>query len=114
MSDLDVDPNDPRSFPSPQKPRAGAPQEASDTSLAEVVATGDRRKSLEAIRDTLAERFVTTRSAVALAPIAKQLTEVIREIDSIPGEREDSASDDLAKRRRARRSAAWGAEAAGK
>lgn len=74
--------------------------------LLEAVSSGDRRKALEAIRDRLARDLVVVGAAVAIAPIAKQLCDVIRELDSLPGARKDSKSDDLASRRAARRAQA--------
>lgn len=76
-------------------------------SLPSVVATGDRRKSLEAVRDLLADRLVEASTREA-APIAKELRNVMAELYSLPGEREGSKSDELAERRARRRAAAQG------
>lgn len=77
------------------------------SSLPEVVATGDRRKSLEAVRDHLAARLIDAGTREAAA-IAKELRNVMAELYSLPGEREGSKSDELADRRARRRAAAAG------
>jgi hypothetical protein len=81
---------------------------AARVGLAAVVAQGDRRASLEAIRDHLAKELEDAPATVAVAPIAKQLADVIRELESLPGARKDSKSDELASRRAARRAKAAG------
>jgi hypothetical protein len=73
--------------------------------LPAVVARGDRRESLRAIRDRLADELQHAEGR-DVAPIAKQLTEVIREIDALPNAAEVSEVADLAKRRESRRKAA--------
>ena len=78
---------------------------SSDRSLPEVIASGDRRASLEAIRNKLAADLAIT-DGFHSAALAKQLADVIRELDSLPGGAEVSTVDDLAARRAARRSAA--------
>ncbi len=77
------------------------------SSLPAVVATGDRRKSLEAVRDLLADRLIEAGTREA-ATIAKELRNVMAELYSLPGEREGSKSDELAARRDRRRAAAQG------
>lgn len=75
--------------------------------LAEVVANGDRRQSLLALRNRLAEEIdkpLTMPRDVAV--LSKQLAEVIREIDALPNAAEVSEVADLAKRRESRRKAA--------
>jgi len=79
----------------------------------EAALSGDRRKILEAVRDQLATELDEGRTAVAVAPIAKQLVDVVRELDSMPGTHKDSKSDELAERRKTRRVAARKSEAAG-
>ncbi len=69
----------------------------------ESVTSGDLRKGLEALRDFLAERLENAEPK-SVAPIAKQLADVMKELDSLPGE-EASQVDDLAERRAARRAA---------
>jgi hypothetical protein len=74
-----------------------------------VVSGGDRRLSLQAIRDRLAELFERADEHTAPA-LALRLTAVIAELDGLPGGREVSkldriaagVSDDLATRRAAR------------
>jgi len=62
-----------------------------------VVSGGDHRLSLIAIRDKLAVELDEAYGKDA-AVIAKQLAEVIREIESLPG-KEASRVDDLSARR---------------
>jgi hypothetical protein len=77
--------------------------------MAAVVAGGDRRRSLEVIRDRVAAELALAEGR-DVAVLAKELREVIRELDSLPGVGMEtpldriagSVSDDLAKRRAAR------------
>lgn len=66
--------------------------------LPEVVAGGDLRASLEAVRDDLARRVpgAETREVAALA---RQLTMVLRELSSLPSPATESVLDDLANKR---------------
>jgi hypothetical protein len=82
--------------------------------LAEAAASGDRRKTLEALRDFLATELTSGVAAVGLASTAKLLVDVVRELDSMPGAHPESVSDDLAKRRQQRKAAARKPEAASK
>lgn len=66
---------------------------------------GTRRQVLEALRDGLAAAFDNA-DAMMLPAIAKQLRETMAELDALPVGKDESASDDLAARARARRSAA--------
>ena len=75
-------------------------QAAKPKSLPEVVAAGDRRASLQAVRDELARRLVDADKDAAA--IARQLTTVLRELDELPNPAEESKVDDLANRRAAR------------
>lgn len=91
-------------------------------SLPEVVAEGDRRASLEAIRDRLAAELdtdghkrscececgVTATDGRVIAMVAGRLVDVIRELDALPNGREVSTVDDLAARRAARRQGTTG------
>lgn len=79
--------------------------------LTEAVASGDRRRALTALRDRLAEEIEGSRSSMAIAPMAKQLTDVLKELDGLPIPGEVSRVDELA-RRAARRREAAGAESA--
>ncbi|MGI5493873.1 hypothetical protein [Microtetraspora malaysiensis] len=67
-----------------------------------VVAEGDRRASLEAIRDKLARELHDAEGRDAAA-IAKELRATIAELDALPGGKEVSAVDELNARRAARR-----------
>lgn len=67
--------------------------------LVTAVATGDRRASLEAIRDHLAAILTAGTAGIAIGPIAKELRTVIAELDSLPGALEGSKSDELAAKR---------------
>src|SRR5215207_8524302 len=79
-------------------------------SLSVVVAAGDTRRSLEALRDCLAHEIehgtiCRTCGGVSLSPtaaLAKQLQDVLRTLAALPSERERSLADDLADRRAAR------------
>lgn len=71
--------------------------------MSEVVAQGDRRRSLEALRDHLAAELEDSPATVAIAPMAKELRAVIEELDSLPLAKEASPVDDLAAKRQARR-----------
>ena len=73
------------------------------TGLVAAAASGDRREALLALRDELARRLVDAdRDA---APLARQLTIVLREIEQLPVPGEKSRVDDLAKLRARRRAA---------
>jgi len=79
-------------------------------SVATVAATGDRRKTLEAMRDKLAEAFDEAPPAV-VAQIAGRLSAVLAELEALPGERKSSL-DELASRRSDRLSEAKAAKPA--
>lgn len=82
------------------RPTCGPPEVAT---LDEAAASGDRRQALEALRDYLAATLADTDDVKAVAPIAKQLADVLREIDGLSDSKEGSVVDDLAARRAARR-----------
>lgn len=67
---------------------------------------GDRRESLVALRDRLAEEIDGATSSRDVAVLVKQLTDVIRELSLLPAAEEASIFDDLAARRAERRNAA--------
>jgi hypothetical protein len=69
--------------------------------LLPAVESGDRRASLEAIRDKLARELAETGGRDAAA-IAKELRAVISELDGLPGGKERSTVDELAARRAGR------------
>jgi hypothetical protein len=77
------------------------------TSLPSTVVAGDRRKSLEAIRDKLAGELDEAYGRDA-AVLAKELRAVITELDSLPGGKEVSPVDELTARRKARLAEAAG------
>lgn len=86
-----------------RKQDAGAGAPLPPSGLAAAVAAG-RRDALTALRDHLAlalEQAAPERAA----PLAKELREVLRELDAL-AEPKGSTVDDLARRRAARRSAA--------
>jgi hypothetical protein len=76
--------------------------------LAAVVRAGDRRRSLEALRDRLAAD-IDAADARLVPALAKQLVDVLRDIEGLR-EPEGSALDDLAARRAARISDATGTD----
>ena len=80
-------------------------------SLHEIVAQGDRAASLRAIRDNLAKQLEESIPAYAAA-LAHQLTDVIRELDSLPASESTDHVDDLEMARDARRAAARASAAA--
>ena len=63
--------------------------------LESVVGTGDYRASLEALRDTLAAGIAGAgeRQLIHLAPLAKQLADVMRTLEEIPVP--DAAADSV-------------------
>jgi type III secretory pathway lipoprotein EscJ len=72
--------------------------------LPAVVATGDRRASLEALRDHLAASLLEV-DVRYKAPLAKQLADVMREIDGLRDAKVVSPLDELRTKRAARSSA---------
>ena len=75
--------------------------------LSHVVASGDYRASLEALRDHLAAS-VEVVDADKKAPLAKQLADVLDKLANLPAEKGRSTFDDLAARRRSRKPKAAG------
>jgi len=75
-------------------------------SLVDATASGDRRQALEALRHKLATELDST-SGHGTASLAKELANVLREIDQLPIA-EGSKVDDLGARRTARRAKAAG------
>ena len=73
-------------------------------SLIQTVASGDRWASLTALRDLLASQLEDA-SPRDVAPLSRQLRDVMAELDSRPAQ-EVSPVDDLQARRSARREAA--------
>lgn len=66
-----------------------------------------RRAGLEALRDTLAESIVAA-EVNARAPLARQLTIVLEQLDNLPGGEEANPVDELARKRTERRSGTQG------
>ncbi|WP_157251047.1 hypothetical protein [Nonomuraea typhae] len=79
----------------------------SELDLASAVLSGDRRASLEAIRDKLAAELRDA-SGRDTAALAKELRSTIAELESLPGGKEVSRLDELASRRADRRANAAG------
>lgn len=73
-------------------------------SAADAAKSGDRRKTLEAMRDKLAEDFDAAPPAV-VAQIAGRLSAILAELEAMPSERK-STLDELASRRKDRIAAA--------
>lgn len=73
--------------------------------LSGVVASGDRRASLESLRDFLA-RALEDADVRSQAPLAGRLQDVLRELDSLPEVKGGSQLDDLRARRRGRSASA--------
>src|SRR5690606_4133179 len=80
--------------------------------LPEVTASGDRRASLEALRQVLARAIEAGPSPRDLAALSRQLTAVMAELDTLSAPKEVSPVDELAARRAARLAAAAGHERA--
>lgn len=86
--------------------KAPARKPAAPKSLRQVVAEGDRRASLEALRDRLASLLDT--SERDHAALARQLSNVLRELDELPNPAEESKVDEIQARRAARLASASG------
>lgn len=72
--------------------------------VAVVAETGDRRATLIALRDHVARKIDTDPGARDLAPLVRQLVALVVEIDATPDPAKPDILDQLAARRRARRS----------
>jgi len=70
-------------------------------SFEEVIAAGDHRRSLEALRDELAKALVTA-DANVVAQVAGRLQAVLAALADLPSECKASRSDELARRRKDR------------
>lgn len=66
-----------------------------------------RRQALEALRDFLAASMIEV-EAHSRAPLARQLTIVLEQLDNLPGGEESNPVDEVARRRAERRAAAQG------
>ena len=73
----------------------GNSRETAENRLASVVSTGAYRASLEALRDTLAAGIdgAGERQLIHLAPLAKQLADVMRTLEDLPVP--DAAADSV-------------------
>ena len=67
------------------------------------IESNEIRRQLEAIRDRLTEEIERCDSARELAPLTRQLTEVVTQLAELPVAREESEADQIAAKRRARR-----------
>jgi len=90
----------------PPRKRAPKPpvEPAAPKGLVAVIAAGDRRDSLIALRDELARRLVEADKDIAA--IARQLTNTLQAIAELPAPAERSSLDEIAAKRAARRTAA--------
>jgi hypothetical protein len=90
---------------------------AATMSLSEAVATGDRLKALQALRDRLADEVgrvaddgfcpACKRGSSSVAPLAKQLRDVLGELaDLAPTVRKDPVRDELERKREERKAKA--------
>lgn len=75
--------------------------------LSGAVSTGDHRQALEALRDRIAISIEQV-DPDKVAPLAKQLADVLRELANMPAAKGRSSLDDLAARRRNRGAATAG------
>jgi hypothetical protein len=66
-----------------------------------------RREGLEALRDVLTSSILAV-DPVSRAPLARQLTIVLEQLDNLPGGEESNPVDEVAKRRAERRANAQG------
>jgi hypothetical protein len=73
--------------------------------LSTTAGSGDRRRTLEVLRDTLAQAIEGAQPQY-VAALAKQLSSVMAELEGIAPPKEASKLDDLASRRAERRSSA--------
>ncbi len=78
--------------------------------LAAAAATGDRRATLEVLRDALADAIDKTESGRDIAALSKRLIEVMDELDGLPDDAEAERNAVMRQRRRAgaRKAAARG------
>jgi hypothetical protein len=78
---------------------------AGDRTFREVIAAGNTRESLEAMRDELAAAMAQA-PATVIAQIAARLQAVIEALDALPKAKKVTRADQLAKQRTRRRAAA--------
>lgn len=65
--------------------------------------SGDRLKTLIALRNRLAQQIEQTESGRDLAALSRQLNEVLREIADLPTGEHTTAADEIARKREERR-----------
>jgi hypothetical protein len=65
--------------------------------------TADRVRTLERLRDRLAEQLDVVESSRDVCALARRLQAVLKEIDDLPQSRPVSKADEIAERRRKRR-----------
>jgi hypothetical protein len=70
--------------------------------------TSDRYRTLERLRDRLAEQLDVTESARDVCALARRLMVVLTELDDMPQSGPVSKADEIAERRRQRRAAQRG------
>ena len=70
--------------------------------LVNAALSGDKRATLIALRDRLAEE-IEQAGARDLAPLSRQLTDVLKQLDEMHDKKEVSAANDIANRRANRR-----------
>ena len=73
-----------------------------DPNLTKVAASGDRRGTLEALRDTLATAISECESKRDLGALVRQMQSVMCELDALPDPTRISPSDRIAAARAAR------------
>lgn len=73
--------------------------------LAEVAATGNRRETLEKLRDVIAEQITLGVEPKDLAALSRRLEVLTLEIESMGGRTSGSIADALAARRASKQSA---------
>ncbi len=67
--------------------------------LPQIVAAGDRKSSLEALRQVLAEAIANDCPPRDLAPLVTRLTSVMNELEELAGPSRSTNLDDIAARR---------------
>jgi len=76
-----------------------------ETGLIGTVSTGSRADALRSVRDLLARNLVVADTPREVAVVARELRELLRELDSLGGAEVDDV-DDIAAQRAKRRAAA--------
>jgi hypothetical protein len=71
--------------------------------LSETASTGDRRRTLEELRDVLAQAIDAGPPARDLSPLSRQFAAVLKELGELAPARKDDAVDEVTARRSKRR-----------